>query len=408
MKYFVLYFTFLSLIPLLVARTFQFVKEGQFLMTVIWAFILLLPILYLPFKKIIFTIISILMILANTIDLGHIFLFQGRITRDTFAIILDTNLFEANEFLADQITLISVLGTIGFLLISLCGLIFLIRRIPIQKRISFKKYLGFFITLPFVIQLVFSKFNFSKLSETYFESNNLSNYVLTYYKYQIQLQSLNKLKDQFKKNKDKVTIKNAEEKTATHILVLGESTTRNRMSLYGYKRETSPNLKSMNDDLIVMKKASASNPPGTLANIYKVMTFRNSENEKDMIVDTHLVNIMKAAHYKTFWISNQLVYGKNESLNSAIGGSADMQVFLNSTDGKSYDEKVIPVFEKILNDPAPFKFIVIHLIGTHMRYKERYPSTFYRFIDNNDMPKKVAKNEKKSTLWNQYDNARSL
>nr|WP_267879224.1 sulfatase-like hydrolase/transferase [Methylobacillus glycogenes] len=46
----------------------------------------------------------------------------------------------------------------------------------------------------------------------------------------------------------------------TLVLVIGESTNRQRMSLYGYARETTPRLDAMQDELSVFKNVVASRP----------------------------------------------------------------------------------------------------------------------------------------------------
>lgn len=40
---------------------------------------------------------------------------------------------------------------------------------------------------------------------------------------------------------------------------------------------------------------------------------------------------------------------------------------------REYDSNVLAPFKEVLADPAPKKFIIVHLLGTHIKYKFRYP-----------------------------------
>jgi heptose-I-phosphate ethanolaminephosphotransferase len=56
-----------------------------------------------------------------------------------------------------------------------------------------------------------------------------------------------------------------------------------------------------------------------------------------------------------------------------------------------------------LADAAPCKFIVVHLLGTHMSYQYRYPPEFERFTDRSGVPANVT--DAQLPTYNSYDNA---
>ena len=60
-------------------------------------------------------------------------------------------------------------------------------------------------------------------------------------------------------------------------------------------------------------------------------------------------------------------------------------------------------FAKVLADSAPRKFIVVHLLGTHMSYQYRYPPEFERFTDRRGAPAHVT--DAQLPTYNSYDNA---
>ena len=61
-------------------------------------------------------------------------------------------------------------------------------------------------------------------------------------------------------------------------------------------------------------------------------------------------------------------------------------------------------FAQVLKQTAPRKFIVVHLLGTHMNYKYRYPADYARFADRQGVPPWVADGDQLS-FYNSYDNA---
>ncbi|OWR08702.1 hypothetical protein BKN50_013365, partial [Pseudomonas aeruginosa] len=84
----------------------------------------------------------------------------------------------------------------------------------------------------------------------------------------------------------------------------------------------------------------------------------------------------------------------------------DAQFYLNnqrSQNASQLDGAVLAPFAKVLDDPAPKKFIVVHLLGTHMNYKYRYPADYARFVDRQGAP--AALSDDQVEVYNSYDNA---
>src|SRR5690606_1309994 len=70
---------------------------------------------------------------------------------------------------------------------------------------------------------------------------------------------------------------------------------------------------------------------------------------------------------------------------------------------RQYDGDVLEPFSRMLDDPAPRKLIVVHLLGTHMSYRFRYPPEFERFTDAEGAPGHVTADQ--LPTYNSYDNA---
>ena len=91
---------------------------------------------------------------------------------------------------------------------------------------------------------------------------------------------------------------------STHIVVIGESTSRLHMSLYGYERQTNPKLESMKKELKIFNNVFASRP-NTIESLEQVLTFANQEHPDLYKTKPSLMAILKQAGYKLYWISNQ-------------------------------------------------------------------------------------------------------
>ncbi len=116
---------------------------------------------------------------------------------------------------------------------------------------------------------------------------------------------------------------------------------------------------------------------------------------------------MKQAGYKTYWITNQQTMTKRNTMLTTFSQLTDEQYYLNnnrSQDARQYDSSVFVPFQEVLKQPASRKFIIVHLLGTHMNYKYRYPQEYAKFTDRQGVPPWVTDGSQLS-FYNSYDNA---
>lgn len=195
----------------------------------------------------------------------------------------------------------------------------------------------------------------------------------------------------------------------TVVLIIGESVNRANWSLYGYPRQTTPNLDKMRDELLVFKDVISADA-ATSQSLLKMLTPATIDHPELWAEKPSILALAKRAGYKVEWLSNQ---ERSDGWIQLLAGQADEQVFINNGSGRSItslDELLIPVFEKALLDPAPRKFIIIHMQGAHLRYDLRYPEAFNRFTgDNEDSVSREMEHASRS-FWirnarNEYDNA---
>jgi heptose-I-phosphate ethanolaminephosphotransferase len=194
-------------------------------------------------------------------------------------------------------------------------------------------------------------------------------------------------------------------KPATIMLVIGESTNRDHMSLYGYGRQTSPQLDAMRDQLTVFNQVYASRPY-TIEALQQVLTFADQEHPSLYLTKPSLMSIMKQAGYKTYWVTNQQTLTKRNTMLTSFSEQMDEKVYLNhqrAQNSYSLDGVVVEPVKRMLNDGVERRFIVVHLLGTHMRYKYRFPPEFEKFNDKTGLPDWVT--DEHLPMINEYDNA---
>ncbi len=191
----------------------------------------------------------------------------------------------------------------------------------------------------------------------------------------------------------------------TLVLVIGESTNRQRMSLYGYARKTTPLLDAIKDELLVFDNVYSPRPY-TIETLQQVLTFADQQNPQLYLKKPTLLNMMKQAGYKTYWITNQQTQTKRNTMLTTFSKQADEQVYLNNNrlqNSAQYDGVVLEPFKKVLAEPAEKKFIVVHLLGTHRKYHYRFPDEFAQFQGDKDLPDWLSDNQVEE--YNDYDNA---
>jgi glucan phosphoethanolaminetransferase (alkaline phosphatase superfamily) len=87
----------------------------------------------------------------------------------------------------------------------------------------------------------------------------------------------------------------------------------------------------------------------------------------------------KEAGFKTFWLSNQISFGQFDTPVSVFAKEADVIQFMNLggfTNNSNFDQILLEPLQHAIADPAPKKLIVLHTLGNHWNYSQRYPKAF--------------------------------
>lgn len=193
------------------------------------------------------------------------------------------------------------------------------------------------------------------------------------------------------------------------VFILGESTSKGHMSLYGYPLETTPKMdkKAKNNELYVFKDVISPHAY-TIGSLREVFTFHNYEATNKWYECNNLFDIMKKAGYKTYWLSNQETSGQWANVALAYANRCDYKKFtgIRQSYEKSYraDGELLPLLYEAMNNDSDKNFYVLHLMGCHGEYENRYTPDFAKFSDV-DETKGIIKTQEAKTKRAQYDNA---
>jgi len=393
------------LIPVFVAVVFELIyKEFEvstvynFLENSLFSILLVSPVYFIVNRKIQLGYISLTFLLfcfAIYFETVYYYFFEAYLSASSLFVVLDSNSSEAAEFLNFYVDHKVIIFSVLMLVVIATSLKrFKTILTPFNKsstrtRVKMSIYM--------LVVLAFLKFS------------GLIVYNLAYLilkssiEYTVESNKLGAYKTNKTGDFTNVSRPDNQEKEV-YVMILGESTTRSHFSLYDYSRPTTPKLNSLKDDLIIYNDVISPHAH-TIASITKILTLGNYE-QPNKIGDGSIIQLANKANFETVWLSNQRPIGIYESLVTKIALSSEKSKFLTTTFGvhnKVKDGDLLPELETILSDDSSSKkFIIIHLMGTHVSYANRYPNTFNKFIDP---PQSNYKSDETSRIINHYDNA---
>lgn len=168
----------------------------------------------------------------------------------------------------------------------------------------------------------------------------------------------------------------------TYVLVIGESASRDHMHVYGYDRQTTPWM----DKMAGCKGTTIFSYPyanycQTILSLTYALSEKNQYNHIPLEEAYSIIDLAKAAGYDTYWISNQAGFSASDTPITIISSTAAHHTWINGrgaspSDSTYLDGKLITELPDNVDRPS---FIVIHLMGSHSRYADRYPKSYSLF-----------------------------
>lgn len=344
-------------------------------------------------KLLFFIINSLIFSLFSFIDIAHYTIFNYQITGSTIYILFETNLDESKEFLKTYLNYKIILIGLFYSISSIVGILYSL------KRNNFKENLN---KISPLIRCTIITCSITCLLLIIQNRNYAIHYTFpkSIMKFIIEKYKLSKTKILKEGNFEEVCHTKNNEKE-TYVIIIGESTTRTHMGIYDYYRDTTPLLQNISNELLIFDNVRAPHVH-TIASLEKTLTL-GDYNIPSKKFNSTIVQLFNAANFNTYLISNQRPIGTFDTTTTLITKTSNKKIFTNlSRSTNIHDEVVLDPLHKVLNEKTDKKFILIHLMGTHTHYSNRFPSEYNIFKDK---PLTKFNHIHAYNTINDYDNA---
>ncbi len=346
-----------------VSAVFELLK--QFIYTYIATFIFFFG---LAIHRLIFIIGSIFLFFTGAIASYYLFYLGVAPTEKMMPAIYGTEISEISELISTRVII--------WIIFSLSICIFGIKHFnPQTTKSFFSRMLTALCLFVAINNIISPQF---KILKSYFPLQYLHNSYVYFFgnKGHVRQDISKKFSFQIINNKEDIA----------GVLVIGESARYSNFGINGYERDTTPNLKKINN-LYSFEGRSCDNT--THLSIACLFSRHSEQNIDKVKSETGFLSVLTALGYDTTWISTQSISGYYESTSTLYdevkfsiipGGS--LLYSMNSHDGL-----MLPYIEKLLEKQGR-QFITVQLSGSHWNYASRYPKEFTKF---NPTQKKMLK-----------------
>lgn len=194
-----------------------------------------------------------------------------------------------------------------------------------------------------------------------------------------------------------------------HVLVIGETGRPDRWQLFGAERQTTPRLVAREGLVALTDAVSAAS--ATRESVPMMLTRRPPSKMLAITDEPSVLTAFRQAGFRTYWLSNQGQAGTHETPVSVLAREADEQHFINPTDYRgagALDGDLLPLVEAILaRHEQRRQLIVLHMLGSHLHYANRYPKEFEYYrpaLRPADAPD-IWRRDQAVAMRNSYDNS---
>lgn len=338
---------------------------------------LLLPMLFEKhvIRSVLRFIFLAVILLPVFVILGYYSVTSTVFAPDTLLAIAQTNIQEAIEYAKDNFSCKTI-----FLIILANASVFFVA-IKNTQKILWNKY-NLFLVLFCITACLVGVYKY--------RDNIITDIPKQASKTLAQYKNFSKERTDRKDNMSKLLLSHKPE-AGVYVLVIGESQNRAHMQAYNYHRATTPWLDSMKNDknMLLFTKAYSCHTH-TVPTLLYALTAKNQYNNIAVKNAVSVLEVAEAAGFETVWLSNQVKYSAWDTPVTSIASEANQQKWINSTLGEStntdyFDGKLIEELEKIkITDKM---LIVMHLMGNHGSYEQRYLKAFEKYDGKNTIDK---------------------
>ncbi len=186
------------------------------------------------------------------------------------------------------------------------------------------------------------------------------------------------------------------------VIVIGESATRSHHSLYGYGRRTNPELEKRRDELVLFNDVISPtvHTASALINVFSFATLQERTSPRCSF-DT----LARRTGFRTVLLSNQLRWGEFDTPITLMFKNVDEARYLSEEEAGIRDDRLLEaVAEKLRGSAGTPTILYVHLLGSHMPFRLRYPPEEAEFpLPGEPFDPKIP--EVTRTLTAEYDNS---
>lgn len=205
-----------------------------------------------------------------------------------------------------------------------------------------------------------------------------------------------------------LTFSESNELPTNVVLIIGESYCRSHSSIYGYEKQTNPQLTALKDSAMLFSFDSINSPALLTALSIRLMLstydLSNEKEDKKWYEYISIIELMKESGFESYWFGNQGREGQNNGSIRTFAQTCDHTWFLEKDHVECpFDVVLLDSSYQYINQIGHknHNFIVYHMKGSHFDYSKRYPGEFTKFSVNDYM----TDPESHRVILSSYDNS---
>lgn len=180
-----------------------------------------------------------------------------------------------------------------------------------------------------------------------------------------------------------------------YVMIIGEASRAASWQLYGYHRDTNPELSKMQGIALFRNVLTQSNT--THKSVPMILSSIHTSQHDEIYRRKGLPQLFNEAGFTTYFISNQSPQG---AMIDNLALDSQHVVYIDSP---RYDMQMVDAVRKALKEDHSDKILfILHSYGSHFSYHQRYPRRYATFLPDDD----VAINPRHiDEIRNAYDNS---
>lgn len=239
------------------------------------------------------------------------------------------------------------------------------------------------------------------LKDNIYPANALYNLKLAV-RFSGQIREHKELSKSFRYNAQRAVSPAAEEQSQSreiYVMVVGETSRALNFGIYGYGRETTPHLRDCSGVVVYRDALTQSNATHKIVPL--ILTPAEASNYNTIYGCKSIITAFREAGFRTLYITN---HAYPQTLMEHFEPEAERFISLREEFGhRSLDLQMLPILEEEAGkEPHRDLFILIHIYGSHYKYKQRYSEDFAKFLP--DVVETISPKNKEAMV-NSFDNS---